>query len=168
MKNELVETTDGRKVWISRAVAVTGIVFKKDAFGNYYVLANKRGEGAPDFNNMWNLPCGYLDYDEYGVEAVSREVFEETSYSIPPQLYKLHSVVTSPEINKQSVVLRYVVYPKDTEDLYFTGMSDVSELKGETNEVAEIDWIKIEDIDLYKWAFDHNNIIKEIYKELFD
>jgi len=32
----------------------------------------------PNFQGYWNLPCGYLDWDETLYQAVLREVWEET------------------------------------------------------------------------------------------
>ena len=163
MQNELVETKDGRNIWISRSVAVTGIIFKKDIFGNIYILANKRGIGCPDFNGLWNLPCGFLDYDETAEQAVSREVIEETGMIIQSSKYKLAKVITDPKSNKQSVVLRYYVHYNETTHLYFK--PDMDSLCGEENEVEEIKWILMDDIENYDWAFEHNQVIKETYEE---
>ena len=77
MKNFPLLDENGKEWWISRSIAVTGCVFTF-LNGKWCVLANKRGEGTPDFQGMWNMPCGYLDFNETTAEAVIREVYEET------------------------------------------------------------------------------------------
>ena len=62
MKNFPVNV-DGKEYWISRSNAVVGIVFKWEN-GQYHILANKRGKGCPDYVGKWNIPCGYVDYNE--------------------------------------------------------------------------------------------------------
>ena len=61
MKNfKITAVEDGKEYWISRSVAVSVFLFVKDK-DKLYVLANKRGPGAADFQGLWNCPCGYLD-----------------------------------------------------------------------------------------------------------
>ena len=52
----------GKEYWYSRSVATTPFVFCKNENNEYCVLANKRGIGTPDFQGLWNVPCGYLLY----------------------------------------------------------------------------------------------------------
>ena len=73
----------------------------------YVFLANKRGTGTPDFQGYWNCPCGYIDFDETGEDAVCREIMEETGYVITPEVPKFVEVETSPKANKQNITLRY-------------------------------------------------------------
>ena len=163
--NELVELKCGKKIYHSRSIAVTGMIIKKDIYDNIYILANKRGIGAADNHGKWNMPCGYIGWDETTEEAVSREVFEETGYDIPANLFKLFGVNSNPSENHQNVTLRYVVEANKTEDLYFMDIDvNIHNLKGgELNEVEEIDWIKLDDVDNYDWAFNHDKIIKEYF-----
>ena len=73
----------GETVWVHRSIAVAGFIFCK-INDEWCVLANQRGEGAPDFQGYWNCPCGYLDFDETLAEACSREIYEETGVKIEP------------------------------------------------------------------------------------
>ena len=47
MKNFPVQV-NGKEYWISRAMAVVGLVFCIDN-GELFILAGKRGKGTPDF-----------------------------------------------------------------------------------------------------------------------
>lgn len=49
----------GETVWVHRSIAVAGFIFCR-INNEWCVLANQRGEGAPDFQGYWNCPCGYL------------------------------------------------------------------------------------------------------------
>ena len=75
----------GETVWVHRSIAVAGFIFCK-INDEWCVLANQRGEGAPDFQGYWNCPCGYLDFDETLAEACSREIYEETGVKIEPRM----------------------------------------------------------------------------------
>lgn len=157
MKNfEVTSIEDGKKYWISRSVAVSTFLFLRDV-GEIYVLANKRGKGSADFQGLWNCPCGYLDFDETGEEAAVREVREETGYILESKELNLDKVITCPRQNHQNVTLRYIC-EKD--------ISDIKKLDGdfggEEEEVEEVKLINIKNIDDYEWAFEHNDIIKEI------
>ena len=157
MKNfKITAVEDGKEYWISRAVAVSVFLFVKDK-DQIYILANKRGAGAADFQGLWNCPCGYLDWDETAKEAACREVLEECGIKIDPRMLTLHAVITDPNQNRQNVTLR------------FSGMINKSQLKyskpegGEENEVSEIKFIPFHEVSKYKWAFDHDEIIQTIY-----
>lgn len=157
MKNfEVTSLEDGKRYWVSRSVAVSTFLFIRDV-GEIYVLANKRGKGSADFQGLWNCPCGYLDFDETGEEAAVREVREETGYILESKELNLDKVITCPRQNHQNVTLRYIC-EKD--------ISDIKKLDGdfggEEEEVEEVKLINIKNIDDYEWAFEHNDIIKEI------
>lgn len=146
---------DGKIYWISRAVAVAGFVFKKFN-GRIHILANKRGNGTPDFQGYWNCPCGYLDRDESGEEAISREVLEECGFVVDSKKWKQLETQTDPSTNKQNVTIRYLCILDENDDNTF----DLLKRKGgEKDEVDEVKWIALEDINLYKWAFEHDKLI---------
>lgn len=161
MKNfKITAVEDGKEYWISRSVAVSVFLFVKDK-DQVYILANKRGSGAADFQGLWNCPCGYLDWDETAKEAACREVLEECGIKIDPRMLTLHAVITDPNQNRQNVTLR------------FSGVINKSQLKyskpegGEENEVSEIKFIPFHEVSKYKWAFDHDEIIQTIYLDEF-
>lgn len=160
----LINPATGKEEWISRSIAVLAIVIGIDKYGNFYVLANKRGEGTPDpeYIGCWCLPCGYLDYDETTKEAISREVFEETGVDLSPRDFKLIYVNDNPTQDKrQNVTFRFVAYePKLIEDV------ELSSRNSEENEVSDIGWISLEEFNNYNWAFGHEKIIESVKTEV--
>ena len=164
MQNFMIECLDPKtgksgKYWVSRSVAVVGFIFCKDQKGKWYVLANQRGNNAPDFKHHWNCVCGYLDYDENANEAIKREVWEETGLDILRHTFIPYFVNSSKYENRQNVTIRF--YNILNGDI--TKWSNFSFENNEPGEVANIRWIAIDDIDEYTWAFDHDAIIKDVY-----
>lgn len=105
----------GETVWVHRSIAVAGFIFCR-INNEWCVLANQRGEGAPDFQGYWNCPCGYLDFDETLAEACSREIYEETGVKIEPSALYMCSVNDDPkDSNRQNVTMTNV----SSEDIAF-------------------------------------------------
>lgn len=160
MKNWSYTITEGehagKTLWSGRYCAVAAFVFLIDE-GKVYILANKRGSGTPDYQGYWNCPCGFIEADESAEEACSREVLEETGYKIPANKFKLFGVETEPEkCNNGNITLRYrTIVEKDE-------LENINTLSGEENEVDEIKWIPINEIDNYLWAFGHKERINEL------
>jgi 8-oxo-dGTP pyrophosphatase MutT (NUDIX family) len=146
---------EGKKYWYSRSVAVLGMILGYKN-GDLYLLATKRGKGTPDFQGYWCMPCGYLDYNETTEEAIVREVYEETGIKIDIDLVKLHSIDSIPDDVKQNVTIRYVLNKDINIDEYS------SLVEPDINEVEEISWISLSNIENYKWAFGHLDLIKKI------
>ena len=67
---------DGKEYWVARNMAVACFVFAP-INGEWCVLANQRGTGTPDFQGLWNCPCGYLDFDETTKKVTNLKVLEE-------------------------------------------------------------------------------------------
>lgn len=151
----------GNTYWISRAIAVVIKVKAFDIYNNEYVLAVQRGKGTPDpeFVGSWCLPCGYLDYDETTKEAAARELKEETGLTFPISDFKLIYINDNPNDDKrQNVTFRFVVSS-------IVPVEDLSKLltdrNSEKDEVSDIKFIPISEINSYKWAFNHNKLIYE-------
>jgi 8-oxo-dGTP pyrophosphatase MutT (NUDIX family) len=162
MKNfPIIDKETGREYWISRSVAVLGIVTATDYNGVEHILAVQRGIGTPDpeFVGAWCLPCGYLDFDETCKEAVSREVKEETGIDISPDKFELVYINDDPKSDKrQNITLRF-----KAELIEYANDVKLTDKFSETNEVMDIKWIPIDWVDNYKWAFNHEKIIKGLY-----
>ena len=152
---------DGKEYWVARNVAVVCFVFAP-INGEWCVLANQRGKGTPDFQGLWNAPCGYLDYDETTKEAARREVYEETGIRLKHA--KFWSFEDSPSSNLQNVTFRY--YSIITNPQPNTISVSTEGRGGEADEVGAISWIPISKIGDFEWAFEHNLRITELVKEL--
>lgn len=165
MKNFPVVVKDGEHDgvhWVARACAVVGFVFTKYK-GKWHILANERGEGTPDFQGMWNCPCGYLDFDETLAQACIREVYEETGFKIPNKDLRFWSYTDAITNNRQNVTFRfYAVVSQDNLDISVSA-GRVLGLGGETDEVSSIGWIPLDNLDKYEWAFNHKIRIMEVF-----
>lgn len=164
------ENMNGKTFWISRSIAVAMFVFYK--FQNqWYILATKRGEGCPDYQGYWCCPCGYVDYNETIRSAVARELEEETGLKSVDIKWKGPYINDDPEENRQNVTFRYV---GEYTQLNFTNILFLDNLKfpeltpaySEPNEIADLKWIPLGSIDNYQWAFNHHNLIIEMFKKL--
>ena len=147
---------DGQTYWRSRSCTVVGFVFCFDKDGFVCVLANQRGPGAPTEVGKWNVPCGYIDFNEDGFQGVSRETFEETGVKINPKQFHFDSVSFS-EHNEQNINLRYWATLDGTIDDY-----PLSNVANEENETSDIRWIRVMDVEKYTWAFGHSTLVPEM------
>ena len=164
-QNELITTTDGRKLFHSRSVAVLGVfvcVLKSD--GKAYFAIEKRGNNPGlDKKGLWCLPCGYLDWDESGYDAMVREAWEEIGLDVRSMNYFILSrhnahqpwfVNSNPDTNRQNVTLRYGVTFAADKLPTLTPNNDC-----EPDEVADAKWITVDEIKNYEFAFNHNEVI---------
>ena len=165
MKNfPVIDKATGREHWISRSIAAVVCIIAKDKSGNEYVLAVQRGKGTPDpeYVGKYCMPCGYLDYDETIAQAAQREVKEETGLTFPVTDFKLVTINDNPfDDKRQNVTFRYLVKSDilvNELELMFTTKNS------EKDEVSGIRFIKLSNIELYEWAFNHETLIKEIIK----
>ena len=162
---------DNKEYWISRAVAVVGVVIgvRDGKISNF--LVSQRGPGCPDFIGSWACTCGYLDWDETAEESVVRELYEELGIKVPESHVHLWKIVTDPNRDvRQNVILRYII-PIDQKEL--EEMLEISRKSfldsdsrgGEQGEVSDIKLISVTDLPNYKWAFNHDDVILEAYED---
>ena len=145
-----------KTVFSGRFVAVSGFVFAI-VNGKYSILANLRGEGTPDYQGCWNAVCGFLECFENSKEGIQREIFEECGFIIDTNDLKIVHVETEPEeCNNGNVTIRHRAFLGKIIPQYVTKEG------GEENEVDSVKWIPIDEIDNYKWAFNHRKTI-ELY-----
>ncbi len=153
---------EGKEYWVSRSVAVLCYVYTNLMDGRgLCVLANKRGSGV-NKTGLWNAPSGYLDYDETLEEAVCREVFEETGVKIEPNEVKFFKIESNPNRTLQNVLAIYDVYidPVTYREKYGKDISEVTNKYSEQNEVDEVKWIPIFEVENYDWvSYEHKNRI---------
>ncbi len=165
--NECVKTVDGREVWLSRSVAVTVCVLL-ECQGQPYILVNQRGPGMPDYPGYWNLPCGYLDYDETTAEAAVREVWEEcgvNTLTLLPQATVAFfdqpwDVSSTPGDNRQNVTIHHGLHARVGE------LPAVSIEHCEPNETAEVRWLPLAEVGSLTYAFHHRERIAKFLDHL--
>lgn len=162
----------GETLWSGCYSATCGItILRVKRFlrrSKYYVLANKRGKGTPDFKHMWNLVCGFIEPYESGPECVSREILEECGINIPAELFVFLETDTRPETrNKGHITLRYLaIIDKNTEGIDSSHFNEIGTTGGEVDEVEERKWIDIDKVQDYEWAFNHAFVLERISRGL--
>lgn len=158
MVNENDYTCVGKPktVFSGRFCAVSGFVYAI-VDGKYSILANLRGPGTPDYQGCWNAVCGFLERYETSKEGIAREMLEECGFQIDLDDLKVVHVETEPEeCNNGNVTIRHTAFLGKIIPHY------VEKEGGEENEVDSVKWIPIDDIDDYKWAFNHRKTV-ELY-----
>jgi len=168
-ENELItkDNIGDREIFHPRSVAIVAtIIIKTDE--NLYVLMNQRGTGTPDFQGLWNMPCGYLDWDESATEAVYREVYEETGVNLPELLENNKVLKTDleqpwytnhlPDSNRQNITLRFGAIVETDKLPHLTNEYS------EPDEVSDLRWIKLDNVENYECAFNHPKILEDYVK----
>lgn len=142
-------------VFSGRFCAVSGFIYAI-VDGKYCVLTNLRGPGTPDYQGYWNAPCGYLERYENSKEGIAREILEECGFQIDTDDLKVIYVETEPEeCNNGNVTIRHTSFLGKIIPHY------IDKEGGEENEVDSVKWIPIDDIDDYKWAFNHRKTVEK-------
>jgi ADP-ribose pyrophosphatase YjhB (NUDIX family) len=158
------ELGGGRVLYESRSVAVTAVVLAwDDATRGFRALVGERGS-AVDHAGKWCLSCGYLDWDESLVDAVHREVFEETGLDLRALEASGDAVVSSepifiegvPEAHRQNVTARFVVELRR--------VVEPTTANAEPDEVTRLEWLEVSEaaIATRGWAFKHDEILGEL------
>ena len=157
--------------WESRSVAVNFVIIMMPINTmKLYVLVAKRGPNAADFQGSYNLIAGYLDWDESGKQAVARETWEEVGLNIKDFIFNKKYLIlkndlnqpwfvqTDPSSNRQNVSLRYGLKIISKEKKFPKLNIKNNEVKGE---VEDPQWMPVEEITNYQWAFNHDQVIRD-------
>lgn len=139
---------NGKTFYVSRSVAVSLYCFCQNNKGEWCVLANKRGPGAPNNRGLWNVVCGYLDYGESAEHAAARECWEETGVKIPMEKIQQQGVNSHNLTGAQNVTIRFAAVLDGTTDDY-----PVSDANCEPGEVSAIAWVPLQYVKRLQWAF---------------
>lgn len=145
---------NGKEYWVSRSLAVAIFVYNPITKS---ILAVKRGKGCPDNVSKWCCPCGYLDYDETLKDAAYRELHEETGLVRDDVAeITIDHIDDSLNSNRQNVTIIY-------KTIFYNLTDNLTKEFSEPDEIDDIKWISIENIDDYDWAFNHNIIINNLF-----
>lgn len=153
-----------KEIWESRSPALVGVVIAKNN-GRNYVLIGQRGPGAADYQGLWNVPCGYLDWDESGTQGITREIYEETGLNVNVNDITDYNIInwdltqpfyvnTNPSENRQNVSLSYGMYFECNE------LPTLTNEHCEPGEVSRVKWANVNDLNLFNFAFGHDERIK--------
>lgn len=154
---------NGQELWYSRSLACANVILRYDsADQTVEVLAVKRGQGCEFNKGKWNVPGGFIDFDEDAKQCVIRETFEETGISLPSNQVMFQVLDTEPVGQRQTMIaVHSAVFPKlTTKDWKF------STENAEPNEVEEIKWIDLKDLNKYNWCRGQIENIKKVTKRL--
>ncbi|MFA5207576.1 MAG: NUDIX hydrolase [Candidatus Paceibacterota bacterium] len=155
--------------WISRSIAVVGVVFVNKGDG-LYVLITKRSNKMLNEASKYGVPCGYLDYNETTHEAMIREVYEETSLYLPD--YEKQLIFDN---NKQPICINDDPNSKHQNIalIYLSAYNFVDKINKfplfvesfTSKETAMVKWMKMiifySTYGDYLWAFHHDDTIKD-------
>ena len=98
---------------------------------------------------------------DFDIEAVARELFEETGVKVNPDDLKLLSINDNPSDDKrQNITFRYFI---EIKGIPIEGINQI--LTNEFSEKDEVDFaefIPVVNIDDYKWAFNQDKIINQL------
>lgn len=148
--NNFPVIVDGKEYWISRSVATATSIFTINDDNKLCVLANKRGTGLPgqNFSNpgKWSVITGFLDYNENFVQCCIREVHEETGVDISKVDLNFREFEDDPSRDGQVILMRYSGFIENGTEL------ELTDKFSDPNEVAEIKWIPLDELENYEWT----------------
>ncbi|WQJ53922.1 MAG: MutT/NUDIX hydrolase [Wendovervirus sonii] len=153
---------NGETFWYSRGIVCVSFIFATDKNGDIHVLANKRGSGVPT-PGYWNCPCGHLDFDEDCKDCAVRETYEETGIQINKKSLTLYTI-NDRDFQSKDQSLGFIYYTMITDKTIEEMPTNKKHM--EKNEVDEIKWINVDQLNDYKWAFNHEKRIMQILNYL--
>jgi ADP-ribose pyrophosphatase YjhB (NUDIX family) len=133
----------------TQTFGVVGAIIEKDG---KILLVKEKKKTAKD---KWSHPAGWIDVEENSIDAVKREVKEETGFDFEPK----------------NVLGVYVLVKQEVDDLHhaikiiFTG--DIVKEQGErmVDEISEIKWFSPEEIEAMDEKILRDKDIKTMVKD---
>ena len=160
-------THNGEILWYSRSLACGMIVFKLNENNDSIisdVLINKRGQGCEFNKGKWNLPGGFIDFDEDGLDCAIRETKEECGIDLSKQECNFFKLNTKPIGHRQTMSAYYytILTHEEAEKLKLTNKF------ADPGEVDEIIWASIRELDKYKLINNQKEIILSCKDYIYD
>jgi ADP-ribose pyrophosphatase YjhB (NUDIX family) len=134
-----------------RHITVNAIIIKK-----HQILFGKRGtfNGKPILESgKWGLIGGFFDRGENLIQAVKREVMEESGWEINNlQIFRINDNPNRPKEDRQNVDIIFIA-------------NAVKQIKTSDEEVSKLQWFDLDKLPpKEKVAFDHGDAV-ELYKK---
>lgn len=111
------------------------------------ILLTKRN--IPPYKDYWCLPGGHVEWEEKVIEAIKREVKEETGLSFKPKFFRYYDEII-PKIKWHAV------------SLFFIGDAR-GKIKIKNKEVKGFKWFSKKEIRRLKLAFLNNQALKDYF-----
>lgn len=107
--------------------------------------AQKPGKGD------WDIPGGYLDWDETLEEGAIRELYEETNLKVDLKDLKFHSYFSNPDNVAENQVI----------EMYYIATKYSGEIKLQEEEVDSYRWFGLDELP-ENVAFDHLEVLNKL------
>lgn len=161
--NNFPFTHNGETLWYSRSLACNAVIFRNNG-SRVEVLACKRGQGCEFNKGLWNVPGGFIDFDEDAKQCAIRELKEETGVDVSYDQLMFISLDSIPHGKRQTMVATHV----GCFDYRATENWKLTTEFSEPGEVEIIKWIDIDDVYAYEWTHGQIENIKRAYKQIFE
>ncbi len=146
----------GRTYWYSRSVVCSAYVFAK-VNNEVYILMTQRGpsQSSP---GVWNVPGGFLDFDEDLEGCAIRETKEETGVDV--EHLSLYNINSTPTGKLQHIIASYYTM------LTLDELPAVTNKFNEPDETSDIRWIPLKDVVRYKILTGQRKMLWDCYIEV--
>jgi 8-oxo-dGTP diphosphatase len=118
---------------------------------NKEILILKR-QNSEVYNDLWDVPGGKLEEGDSLLEAITREIKEETGLKLEKIIAVLSSSKFQGQASDKPIIFRNIYLVKANGDVVIS------------SEHVEYKWIKVLDLDNY--AFGNDKDLQEVLKQL--
>jgi len=139
----------------TQTFGVVGAILERE--GKFLLVRESNRKGPDD--GKWNQPAGWVDVGENPLEAVRREVEEETGLAlIPTHIVGIYSLVRK-DIEKELGATPHAI------KIIFTGIVSDSETSALADDITETRWFSPEEIYAMNGAVLRDADIKQEVKD---
>lgn len=133
----------------TQTFGVVGAIIEKDG---KILLAKEKKETAKD---KWSHPAGWIDVEENAIDAVKREVKEETGFDFEPKNVLGIYVLVKQEMNDLHHAIKIIFTGEISENQQEFMQDEISEVKWFTPEEIYNMGAELRDVDIKQMVKDH-------------